>query len=540
MLDTAIVGGGLSGVALARSLRRQGHDVALFEARPRLGGRILSTACAGSGAAIDLGPGWFWPDTQPLLTQLVADLGLEHFPQHDTGTLLHLRECDKTPERIESQQVHNGARRVAGGMARLIDALAAELPRERVHLGHVLAAARDRGDHIALEFRVADRMIEIAARRVVLAIPPRLVQEHVRFLPALDETIQQALRMTATWMAAQAKVAIGYERPYWREAGLSGNAFVTHEQAVIGEIFDACDQTAGKAVLAGFLALSPELRRSFQDGLPMLMDSQMAQVFGGALERGEQHYQDWAVEPHTCSAQDLASPATAAGPCNPMLRRALWDEKLYFGGSETASRAAGYLEGALEAAGRLLRTLGRVSPAATIALASLDDTAAVNVASLARFRVWVAAQGETAFDVYHQRVRSSLAAQQREQVTQRAFLATMEEVYGKALGVLDDLAFETRSLPIEHGRSALMPDVQEPFRDFMQALLDDVIAFNQTSCALSNFPDEHKPSKEYVQAILRDVAAAWREFSLSANRMLLAKAASDDGAPQRQAAVLSS
>ena len=103
-------------------------------------------------------------------------------------------------------------------------------------------------------------------------------------------------------MAAQAKVVISYDRPDWREAGQSGNAFVTHEQAVIGEIFDACDSTATKAALGGFLALSPELRQSFAAGLPMLMGSQMVQVFGAALEHGEQHYQDWATEPYTCSA----------------------------------------------------------------------------------------------------------------------------------------------------------------------------------------------------------------------------------------------
>jgi len=71
----------------------------------------------------------------------------------------------------------------------------------------------------------------------------------------------------------------------------------------------------------------------------------------------------------------------------------------------------------------------------------------------------------------------------------------------------------------------MMPDVQAPFRDFMQSLVDDVIAFNRTSCALSNFPDEHHPSKEYMQTILRDIAAAWQEFSLAANRVLLSKAA---------------
>lgn len=70
-----------------------------------------------------------------------------------------------------------------------------------------------------------------------------------------------------------------------------------------------------------------------------------------------------------------------------------------------------------------------------------------------------------------------------------------------------------------------MPLVQKPFGDLMQTIMDDVVAFNQTSCALSNFPAEHRPSGEYKTAIMQDIAAAWREFSLSANRLLLQKKA---------------
>ncbi len=65
----------------------------------------------------------------------------------------------------------------------------------------------------------------------------------------------------------------------------------------------------------------------------------------------------------------------------------------------------------------------------------------------------------------------------------------------------------------------------------MQSILDDVIAFNRTSCALSNFPDEHHLSGHYKQVILRDIAAAWQEFSLSANRLLLAKANAGERRP---------
>ena len=153
MLETAIIGGGLSGVALARALHRQGRDVALFEARPRLGGRILSVTCAKSGMALDLGPTWFWPETQPLITQLIAELGLVDFPQHDEGTVLHLRDPDKRPDLIEGKAFHNGARRAGGGMARLVDALAADLPSDHLHFDHVLTAVgrsrRSRRAHVS-------------------------------------------------------------------------------------------------------------------------------------------------------------------------------------------------------------------------------------------------------------------------------------------------------------------------------------------------------------------------------------------------------
>ena len=129
-----------------------------------------------------------------------------------------------------------------------------------------------------------------------------------------------------------------------------------------------------------------------------------------------------------------------------------------------------------------------------------------------------------AFDGYRHRLNRSLAAQQREQLTQRAILESMEELFDNALEVLDGLAFDISAVAVERGRSPLTPGVQQPFRNLMQSLLDDVIAFNRTSCALSNFPDEHHLSKEYLQTILRDIAAAWQEFSLSANRLLLAKA----------------
>ncbi len=80
MLETAIIGGGLCGLATAAHLRHRGESFVLFEARQRLGGRVLTIQCKTSGLAIDLGAAWFWPDNQPLLTALLEELGLESSP----------------------------------------------------------------------------------------------------------------------------------------------------------------------------------------------------------------------------------------------------------------------------------------------------------------------------------------------------------------------------------------------------------------------------------------------------------------------------
>ncbi len=363
MLDIAIVGGGLCGLALAERLHAEGSGFALFEARDRLGGRILTRPMPGTGLPVDLGPAWIWPEMHPAIAGMVAALGLETFAQHETGTILVLTDPDRNPEAVTGM-VHDGARRVAGGMGRVVTELAGRLPADRLHTGHVLKAVADKGDHVALRFATDGAEVTTLARTAVLAIPPRLLEEHVRFEPDLDPGVRAAMRATMTWMAYQAKAAIGFDRPFWREAGWSGDAFVTHGQAVFGQIFDACDPAGDRAALAAFLALTPDQRRAFHQGLPMLMDSQITQVFAGAPEHGPQLYQNWAAEPFTCSTLDLTPPNGHPDYGDPALRHPAWGGRLHFGASETAGYGGGYLEGAVEAARRIERDLAgaRVIP----------------------------------------------------------------------------------------------------------------------------------------------------------------------------------
>ncbi len=74
MTRVAVVGGGISGVASAYQLARQGSDFVLFEASPRLGG-IVETI-RRDGFVIECGPD-SWVTEKPWARELAVELGLE-------------------------------------------------------------------------------------------------------------------------------------------------------------------------------------------------------------------------------------------------------------------------------------------------------------------------------------------------------------------------------------------------------------------------------------------------------------------------------
>src|SRR5659263_252318 len=87
VFDVAIVGAGLCGLALARLLTGRGLEVQVIEARERLGGRVYTEHCEFTGQALDLGPTWFWLDTEPRIATLLTELGpvsYTHLRAHET------------------------------------------------------------------------------------------------------------------------------------------------------------------------------------------------------------------------------------------------------------------------------------------------------------------------------------------------------------------------------------------------------------------------------------------------------------------------
>ncbi|MDT7838746.1 flavin monoamine oxidase family protein [Aquabacterium sp. OR-4] len=558
--ELAVIGGGLAGLALAHSLQARRVDWALFEARPRLGGRILTTHTP-EGLAVDLGPAWYWPERHPSIARLVADLGLDSIAQPDDGRVLLLDDPNRQPRALAFDgatgtlaasedtpatpgAVHGGARRLSGGMQGLVQALSQALPAQRLNLGQTLQRVADHGSHVSLLFSGAEGSYTVQARRVVLCLPPRVAAERIAFEPALPADVLQAMQSTPTWMATAAKAAVPCARPAWREAGLTGNAWVTHPQAVLAEVYDAgpaptAGAAAGAAALAGFVALGVAQRAQFRAGMPLLIDSQVTMLFGAEAAPGTPQLHDWATEPLSCSTLDLEQEALA-GEHPPYgdtaLQGALWQGRLWLGGSETARQGGGYLEGALASAGRLRRQLSEAASGDTPPAAAADpdpepEPAALNPATppaaeaalaqaLQHYTAWVQQRREEAFSRYRQQLHQSLSQQQAEQLTQRALLGALESLYDEALAELAALPTPTHHLPVQAGRHTLTPQVLQPFMGLADELLAEALRFNATSCALSNFPFEHRPDGEYVRVIRRDLAAAWQSFALGANQQL--------------------
>ncbi|MEM8980926.1 MAG: FAD-dependent oxidoreductase [Pseudomonadota bacterium] len=347
--DTLIVGGGLSGASLASQLAAQGRDFLLVEARDRLGGRILSTAV--DDAYFDLGPAWFWPG-QPRMAALVDALGLTRFDQFADGALTYEDERGQV-QRGRGFASMEGSYRLKGGLGSLIDALSKTFEAKRVLLKTpiVKIACKDHG----VEATTADGK-QIEAQHCVLALPPRLAS-NLTFEPVLSESALQAMRGIATWMAGQAKAVAVYDRPFWREKGLSGDAM--SRRGPLAEIHDASPAEGGPFALFGFVGVPPQARGDAQ-ALKAQITAQLGRLFGpDAREPKDLLVKDWAYDAHSSMALDLQPLYAHPSYGLPHILRDVWDGRLLFSGTEVAPQFGGYLEGALEAAANTLTQLSK-------------------------------------------------------------------------------------------------------------------------------------------------------------------------------------
>ena len=367
--DILIIGGGLSGLTATWQLRSAGIDASLFEARPRFGGRILTVG----EADCDLGPSWFWPG-QPLVASLLEHFKIPYYEQFAAGALL-FQQADGVIERIVHTSPMAGSLRIQGGINRLTDKISLEIDESHRFLSHVVNGLSIDGDKVKVDVIGPFGERQVTARQVALAIPPRLAAD-LNYSPDLPEASQRTLAETPTWMAGHAKFFAVYEKPFWRQQGLSGS--VISQRGPLAEIHDASPEHGNVFSLFGFCGMDASRRELV--GQTELTDQALAhlvEIFGQQASSPDSVYlQDWSNEKFTASSSDRA-------PQNHHPRYGLnldpgdaWQGRLDFISTEASFSNGGLIEGALQAGLRFSeRCTGRK-------MSRIDDANAPHTASM--------------------------------------------------------------------------------------------------------------------------------------------------------------
>lgn len=348
-----IVGAGLSGLRAASLLTEKGIKCRVLEARDRIGGRILSASDPNRPnlGRFDLGPTWFWPQYEIHIANLVKELNLETFIHYNKGDILLERFQIKPPERCVLQENSDEKwMRLTGGVQSLIDALAETIPSEVVDLEtRVKKIQLNEAGNITVEAELTDGKKEkILADAVILALPPRLVAHYIEFSPSLPSNLMNDIVKKPTWMANEAKVVAVYDRPFWRESGLSG--FVLSSVGPLQEIYDASPDK-GSGALFGFFGMPAEARQKMgKDKVLKLVSDQLVKLFGSEAKNIKAiFYKDWSNDSETAVKEDCSPLKDYQSYGQPPVE-GLWEKKIIFAGTETNSQCSGHLEGALQSA----------------------------------------------------------------------------------------------------------------------------------------------------------------------------------------------
>ncbi len=342
--DILIVGAGLSGLALADQLVQGGRDVTVLEARPDVGGRILSVQYADKG--FDLGPSWFWHG-QPKIAALIERFKLTQFDQFAQGDVL-AEDSEGPVQRGAGFASMEGSLRLDGGIGQLTNALVDAVGRNRVFCDTLVQSVTF-GEKITVTCDTPIGTKQITANKIVLALPPRVAVSSIEFDPPLPQASLNAALDVPTWMAGHAKILAIYDDPIWRDAGLSGDAMSRRGPMV--EIHDASSAEGGPYALFGFVGFPPPIRAQHRDEVLDAARDQLQRLFGPAAgDPKELIMQDWAFDEFTSTDADHVPLQGHPAYGRPAALGPLCDGRLFFGSTEMATTNGGLMEGALEAA----------------------------------------------------------------------------------------------------------------------------------------------------------------------------------------------
>jgi monoamine oxidase len=149
-------------------------------------------------------------------------------------------------------------------------------------------------------------------------------------------------------MSTHAKAVALYDRPFWRESGLSGRI-----ASQIGPLVEAHDHSGidgSPAGIFGFVGWPPDIRQKDPDRLKHAILAQLSECFGpAAAHPNELIVQDWASNTQIVTELDLSGPVSHLDIGADILRQPFLDGRVRLAVSETSEVSPGLIEGALAA-----------------------------------------------------------------------------------------------------------------------------------------------------------------------------------------------
>ena len=234
--------------------------------------------------------------------------------------------------------------RYVGGSQRVTLRMAKQLGSKRVVLGSPVRRIKQGGKSVTVE---SDRAI-VNAKRVIVAIPPTLCQR-IDFSPALPTARD---RLTQNWpMGSVVKCEAVYDRPFWRDEGLTGQ--VVSDASPVKITFDNTPASGSPGVMLGFI----EGRDSRIWGKKSAGERRAAVLRNFATYLGDQalnprRYLEMAWQDETWSGGCYAGNLTPGALLDfgPAIRAPVG--RIHWAGTETATLWAGYMDGAVRSGER--------------------------------------------------------------------------------------------------------------------------------------------------------------------------------------------
>ena len=330
-----ILGAGLSGLITAHYLMSKGLTVKVLESRDRIGGRI-HTIVSENGTSVEMGATWLWQQHTHLF-RLLEELGLSYYEQYMSGPIYYEPEANQPIQKVQLPPQATSYRITGGSMA-LIKKLAEGLT-DCIHTEEG-AQSIDFSEQAKVE--VVTNKSLYYGQAVVSTLPPQLLADTVKIVPALATDVVHHARNTHTWMHDSIKTSLVYSRPFWKQKGLSG-AFFSNVGPVV-EFYDHSDESGKYYALCGFVNGSCAALETAERKKQVI--DQLYKVFGEQAQAYEECIEvSWRDEKYTSSGTQDLVPHQLNG--HHIYQQPLYNGKLWLSGTETSNVYPGYMEGAV-------------------------------------------------------------------------------------------------------------------------------------------------------------------------------------------------